>query len=111
MATLDAAPTLPNPLSRENPPTRNAHIAHISACQWIIYLLRTTIESNVHYENQLHGPIGVFLESIFPQRRQFMSIAQAALREVINPEDMDDDLSNTSFGSTGGEHRPRNVGE
>ncbi|KIJ89931.1 hypothetical protein K443DRAFT_15677 [Laccaria amethystina LaAM-08-1] len=38
-----------------------------------------------------------------------MSIAQAALREVINPEDMDDDLSNTSFGSTGGEHRSRNV--
>jgi len=109
MATLDAAPTLPNPLSHETPPTRNAHIAQIST--WIIYLLRTTIESNVHYESQLHGPIGVFLESIFPQRRQFMSIAQAALREVINPEDMDDDLSNTSLGSTGGEHRSRNVRE
>ena len=109
MATLDAAPTLPNPLSHENPPTRNAHIAQIPA--WVVYLLRTTIESNVHYESQLHGPIGVFLESIFPQRRQFMSIAQAALREVINPEDMDDDPANTSFGSTGGEHRSRNVRE
>jgi hypothetical protein len=74
---------------------------------WVIYLLRTTIESNVHYESQLHGPIGAFLESIFPQRRQFMSIAQATLREVVDPDD--GDLANISFGSTGGEHRSRNV--
>ena len=73
---------------------------------WVIYLLRTTIESNVHYESQLHGPFGTFLESIFPQRRRFMNIAQATLREVVNPEHFD--LGNISFGSTGGEHRSRN---
>ena len=109
MAALNIAPVLPNPLVRENPPNRNTHINQIDP--WVIYLLRTTIESNVHYESQLHGPIGVFLESVFPRRRRFMNIAQAALREVVNPEDRDDDLSNISFGSTGGEHRSRNVGK
>ena len=38
-----------------------------------------------------------------------MSIPQATLCEVMNPEDMNDDLANVSFGSTGGEHRLRNV--
>lgn len=109
MAALNIAPVLPNPLVRENPPNRNALINQIDL--WVIYLLRTTIESNVHYESQLHGPIGVFLESIFPRRRRFMNIAQSALREVVNPEDRDDDLSNISFGSTGGEHQSRKVGK
>ncbi|KAF8958814.1 hypothetical protein BDZ97DRAFT_1923432 [Flammula alnicola] len=107
MATLNAAVTLPNPLVPQNSPTRNAHIAQIDP--GVIYLLRTTIESNIHYESQLHGPVGAFLESIFPQRRRFMNIAQAILREVVDPEDRDDDLSNISFGSTGGEHRSRNT--
>ena len=40
-----------------------------------------------------------------------MNIAQAALREVVDPEDRNDDLSNISFGSTGGEHQSRNVGK
>ena len=35
-----------------------------------------------------------------------MNIAQATLREVVNPEHFD--LGNISFGSTGGEHRSRN---
>ena len=38
-----------------------------------------------------------------------MNIAQAALREVVDPENRDDDLGNISFGSTGGEHRSRKV--
>ena len=107
MAALNIAPVLPNPLLQENPPNRNTHMAQIDP--WVIYLLRTTIESDVHYESQLHGPIGVFLESNFPQRRRFMNIAQATLREVVSPEDIDDDLGNISFGSTGAEHQSRNV--
>jgi hypothetical protein len=107
MATLNIAPVLPNPLLPENPPNRNTHITQIDP--WVIYLLRTTVESNVHYESQLHGPIGAFLESVFPQRRRFMNIAQATLREIVNPEDINDDLSNISFGSTGGVHRSRKV--
>jgi len=104
---LNIAPVLPSPLSRENPPNRNTHITQVAP--WVTYLLRTTIESNVHYESQLHGPIGAFLESIFPQRRQFMNIAQATLREVMDPGDIDDVLSNILFGSTGGERQLRNV--
>jgi hypothetical protein len=107
MAGLNFAPVLPNPLLHENPPNMNTHITQIDP--WVIYLLRTTIESDVHYESQLHGPIGAFLESIYPQRRRFMNISQATLREVVNPEDVDDDLGNISFGSTGGEHRSRDV--
>lgn len=107
MATLDAKPCLPDPLPFEQSPATDHHITQIDP--WVIYLLRTTIESNIHYESQLHGPISAFLESIFLQRRRFMSIPQATLREVMNPEDMDDDLANVSFGSTGGEHRSRNV--
>lgn len=38
-----------------------------------------------------------------------MNIAQAALCEVVDPEDGDGDLSDISFGSTGGEHQSRNV--
>jgi hypothetical protein len=107
MATLNLAPVLPGRLLRENPPNRNAHIIQIDP--WVIYLLRTTIESKVHYESQLHGPIGVFLESIFPTRRRFMNIAQATLREVVDPLNIDDDFANISFGSTGGEHQSRDV--
>lgn len=62
----------------------------------------------MHYESQLHGPIGAFLESIFPTKRRFMNIAQAALREVVNP---DGDLSDVSFGSTGGTHQSRKAGK
>lgn len=38
-----------------------------------------------------------------------MTIPQATLREIMDPEDINDDLGNVSFGSTGGEHRSRNV--
>ena len=38
-----------------------------------------------------------------------MNIAQATLREVVDPEDRDDDLANISLEFTGGEYQSRNV--
>lgn len=38
-----------------------------------------------------------------------MNIAQGTLREVLDPHSIEDDLTNISFGSTGGIHRARTV--
>ena len=67
MATLDTPAQMPPGLQLEQPPSVNNLIAQID--DWVIYHLLRTLESDIHYENQLYGPISSFLTSIFPSRR------------------------------------------
>lgn len=107
MATLDTPAQMPPALQHENPPNVNNLIVQIDS--WIIYHLLKTLESNVHYENQLYGPIFSFLTSIFPTRRRYMVIPQAMFRRAVNVNEADD-LANVSIGSTGAYHESRNLG-
>ena len=72
-------------------------------------LLRT-LESNIHYENQLYGPISSFLTSIFPSRRRYMLIPQAIFRRPMSDSEVAEDLANVSIGSTGAFHESRDLG-
>lgn len=107
-ATLDAPAQIPPELPLENPPSVNNLITRIDS--WIIYHLLRTLESDVHYENQLYGPISSFLASIFPSRRRYMVIPQAILRRAMDDHEIDEDLANVSFGSTGAFHESRDLG-
>jgi hypothetical protein len=107
MATLDAPAQMPPALQHENPPNVNNLIFQIDS--WIIYHLLKTLESNIHYENQLYGPISSYLTSIFPTRRRYMVIPQAIFRRAINIDEVED-LANVSIGSTGAYHESRNLG-
>lgn len=107
MATLDAPTHLPPALQFEGPPSFANLITQID--RWIIYHLKATISSDVHYENQLYGSLNTFLFSLFPPRRQFMTIPQAIVRRAMGADEIDEDLGNISFGSTGALHESRDL--
>ena len=99
--------TLPLPLQPEAPPSINGLISRIDP--WVLYHLKTIVLSNVHYENQLYGPMNSFITSIFPTRRRYMTIPQALLRRAIQDgNEVDEFLDNVSIGSTGALHESRN---
>ncbi|KIJ33048.1 hypothetical protein M422DRAFT_35645 [Sphaerobolus stellatus SS14] len=108
MATLDTHPQLPPQLLPEPLPTVNNLIGQIEP--WVIYHLLKTVESNVHYENHLYGPITSFLTSIFPTRRRYMLIPQAILRRAMNDDEVRRHGPNVSIGSTGAFHESRHLG-
>ncbi|KAF8224074.1 hypothetical protein L208DRAFT_1381211 [Tricholoma matsutake] len=107
MPTLDQPPQFPPDLQHENPPSVPNLIAQIDP--WVIYHLKTTILSDVHYENQLYGVLNLFHASIYPLRRRFMTIPQGLLRKVLDPDNIDEYLADLSFGSTGGLHESRDL--
>lgn len=97
---------LPN-LNLETPPTLSNHLDQIQP--WVTSHLKSTIQSNVHYEHQLYGPLNTFLTSIFPISRRFSVIPQGLLRKVVEPDTDDDEyMGDISIGSTGGLHESRN---
>ena len=100
---------IPGPLRAEDPPTINQLISRIDP--WVLYHLKSVISSEVHYENQLYGPINSFISSIFLTSRRFMNIPQALLRRPLDESQVDEHLANISFGSTGGLHESRNLRE
>ena len=108
MATLDSPAQMPPRLRPEQPPSVDNLIAQID--DWVIYHLLRTLESDIHYENQLYGPISSFLGSIFPSRRRYMLIPQAILRRAMNDSEVAEDLANVSIGSTGAFHESRDLG-
>jgi len=108
MATLDAPAQMPPRLRPEQPPSVDNLIAQID--DWVIYHLLRTLESNIHYENQLYGPISSFLTLIFPSRRRYMLIPQAILRRAMSDREVAEDLANVSIGSTGAFHESRDLG-
>ena len=59
--TLNNA-TMPIRLQPEAAPTVDGLISQIDP--WVLYHLRSIISSDVHYENQLYGPINSFIGSI-----------------------------------------------
>lgn len=107
MATLDQHIQLPPPLEHETPPSVADLIAQID--RWVIYHLKVTVQSNVHFENQLYGVINSFHTSIFPLNRRFMVIPQALIRRAMEAGEVNEDLGNVSFGSTGGLHESREI--
>ena len=107
--TLNNA-TMPIRLQPEAAPTVDGLISQIDP--WVLYHLRSIISSDVHYENQLYGPINSFIGSIFPTRRRYMTIPQALLRRaILEADEVDEFLGDISIGSTGGLHESRNRGE
>jgi len=107
MATLDAPIQLPPDLKFEGLPSSANLISQID--RWIIYHLKATVSSDVHYENQLYGCLNTFLFSLFPPRRQFMTIPQPIVRRAMEADEIDEDLGNISFGSTGALHESRDL--
>lgn len=107
MPTLDMPPQLPQPLAFEIPPSVDGLIAQID--EWIIYHLRTTIESGIHFENQVYGQFNSYHMSIFPLRRRFQVNPQAIVRRAMDVDEIEEDLANVSFGSTGAFHESRNL--
>ena len=107
MATLDTPPQMPPGLQFEQPPSVDNLIAQFD--NWVVYHLLRTLESNVHYENQLYGPVSSFLTSIFPSRRRYMLIPQAILRRAMSDDEVAEDLANVSIGSTGAFHESRHL--
>ena len=106
MPTTLSNVTMPIPLQPEAAPTIDGLISQIDP--WVLYHLQSIISSNVHYENQLYGPINTFISSIFPTRRRYMTIPQALLRRAIRESDeVDEFLGDISIGSTGGLHESR----
>jgi hypothetical protein len=97
---------LPATILHENPPTVDELIGRVDP--WVFYHLRSTID-DFRYENQLYGIMNTFLQSVFPPGRRFMTSPQFLLRRALGLEEIDEDLSGTSFGSTGGLHRSRDV--
>jgi hypothetical protein len=97
-------------LTFETPPTVPDLLGQIPP--WVANHLKSTIQSNVHYEHQLYGPLNTFLASIFPISRRFSVIPQGLLRKVVEPdaedEDEDECMGDISIGSTGGLHESRN---
>lgn len=97
---------MPLALQPEYPPTVNGLISQIDP--WVLYHLKSVISSNVHYENQLYGPISSFINSIFPTSRRYMTIPQAILRRaILEGDEVDEYLDNVSIGSTGALHESR----
>lgn len=108
MVTLDTPARIPPGLQLEQPPSVNNLIAQID--DWVIYHILKTLESDIHYENQLYGPISSFLTSIFPCRRRYMVIPQAIFRRALSDSEVAEDLANVSIGSTGAFHESRDLG-
>ena len=108
MATLDTPAQMPPGLQLEQPPSVNNLIAQID--DWVIYHLLRTLKSDIHYENQLYGPISSFLTSIFPSRLRYMLIPQAIFRRPMSNSEVAEDLANVSIGSTGAFHESRDLG-
>jgi len=107
MASLDQPVQLPAPLLNEIPPSIANLIAQIDP--WVIYHLKQTVLSGIHYENQVYGVINSFVISIFPLRRRFMVVPQALIRRAMDADEVNEDLGNISIGSTGGLHESRNL--
>ena len=107
MATLDQPLQMPPALTHQNPPSVPELIDNIDP--WVIYHLKQTILSGVHFENQLYGVVNSYHTSIFPLSRRFMVIPQALIRRAMDAEEIEEDLSNTSFGSTGAFHESRDI--
>ncbi|KAK7441756.1 hypothetical protein VKT23_016419 [Stygiomarasmius scandens] len=99
---LPLSQLFPPELTEEEPPTTVAHANTID--QWVKWNFKRVLTAYVHYEHQLYGPDNTFLHSIFPIRRRFSIIPQAALRRVIKRGAIPLDLST---GSSGGEHYGR----
>lgn len=96
---------VPSALIRETRLTWRELLARIE--EWVIYQLIQTARSDPHYENYLYGPVNALLGEIFPVSRRYMVIPQALLRRPLMEEEIDDDLANVSFGSTGAAHESR----
>ena len=110
MPTTLSNVTKPLPLQQEAAPTIDGLISQIDP--WVLYHLKSIISSDVHYENQLYGPINSFLCSIFPTRRRYMTIPQALLRRaILEADEVDEFLGDISIGSTGGLHESRGRGK
>ena len=107
MPALDQPSQFPPELQHEIPPTVSDLAAQIDP--WVTYHLKTTILSDVHYENQLYGVLNLFHASIFPLRRRFMTIPQGLLRKMVDADSIDEYLADLSFGSAGGLHESRNL--
>lgn len=72
---------------------------------WVRYNLANALLSNPHYEHQLYGPFNTFLTCIFPIDRFFSVHPQGLIRAPYQ----DENPLNVSTGSSGGQHRSRNV--
>lgn len=108
MPDLDTVIHLPPDLQAEIRPTVND--LKVRILPWVSYNFQKTLKSDVHYENQLYGVWNAFLASVFPLERRFMIIPQAIIRRAITDEnEMDEDLGNLSFGSTGAYHESREM--
>jgi hypothetical protein len=107
MASIDQPTELPVELPQETPPSVTNLITQID--RWVIYHLKKTIQSRVHFENQLYGTINALHASIFPLSRRFMIIPQAIIRRAMEADEVDEDLGNVSFGSTGALHESRDL--
>jgi len=105
MATTLSNVTMPIQLQQEAAPTIDGLISRIDP--WVLYHLKSTILSDVHYENQLYGPINSFIGSVFPTGRRYMTIPQALLRRSIPEGEADE--GDISIGSIGGLHESRNL--
>ena len=105
MAMLNQPLQLPPPLQYEIPPSVLGLIAWIDP--WVIYHLKDTILSNVHFKNQLYGVINSFHTSIFPLHICLMIVPQAIIRRAMDAEEVEEDLGNVSFGSSGAFHKLR----
>ena len=103
MPSLDQPPQLPAPLLQEVLPSVLHLIAQIDP--WVIYQLKITIRSDVHCENQLYGTINTLHGSIFPLR----SGSWPFRKRAMDADEVDKDLGNVSFGSTGAFHESRHL--
>ena len=103
MTSLDQPPRLPDDLPQEMPPSVADIIASIDP--WVIYHLKQTMLSGVHFEDQLYGTINALHASVFPMRRRFMTIPQAIIRRPMDADQVDKD----SIGSTGVLHESRDL--
>jgi hypothetical protein len=108
MTTLDAPAKISPVLQSEKLPSVDDLISQID--DWVIYHLLKTLQSGIHYENQLYGPISSFLSSIFPSRQRFMLIPQAIFRRAMKDDEVAEDLANVSISSTGAYHESRGLG-
>lgn len=94
----------PPALASERNVSIDDQVAQIDS--WILYDLKSTVLSEVHYENTLYGCFNALLTSIFPLKRRFMVIPQAVVRRALELDDLEDDVS---VGSTGALHQSRKM--
>ncbi|CAA7265682.1 unnamed protein product [Cyclocybe aegerita] len=95
----------PGPLQDQDRPTPQMIVDDIH--DWIVWELRTTVNSNTTDEHQLYGAWTTFLHEAFPPSGRFLISPQAPLRRVVEENEQDD--SDTSFGSTGALHEAKHL--